>query len=132
MRKLLLAGAAILALGAVSPALADDAATAVGGTAGATTGATAGFFLGGPIGAVIGGAVGAGIGAGVSNSAIDYAREHHEASVSFDGTLRPGYHVRHSVHLYPVPSDDHYSYVYVNGQPALIDNRNDTVVWVGD
>src|SRR6185437_2034664 len=93
MRKLLLAGAALLAIGAVTPALADDAATAAGGTAGAATGATAGFFIAGPVGAVVGGVIGAGVGAGVSSSAQDYARAHRVASVEYDGTLRPGYRV---------------------------------------
>ncbi len=133
MRKFLMAGAALLALSVATPVLADGGAAAVGGAAGATTGATAGFFLGGPVGAVIGGVVGAGVGASVTDqAAIDYARQHQVASVTFDGSLRPGYHVGTGVKLYAVPSDQAYSYVYVNGQPALIDNRTNTVVWVGD
>jgi hypothetical protein len=133
MRKLALASVAILALGAaVTPALADSGATVVGGSAGAATGATAGFFIGGPVGAVVGGVLGAGVGAGVSTSAEDYARAHRVASVTFDGDLRPGYRVGHGLRLYAVPSDQHYSYVYVNGAPALIDNRTNTVVWVGE
>jgi hypothetical protein len=133
MRKFALASVAILALGAaVSPALADNGAAAVGGSAGAATGATAGFFIGGPVGAVVGGVIGASVGAGVSSSAEDYARHHRVASVAFDGHLKPGYRVQNGLHMYAVPSEPHYSYVYVNDQPALIDNRNDTVVWVGD
>jgi Protein of unknown function (DUF1236) len=135
MRKLALTGAALLGLAAItaSPVLADDAgAAAAGGSAGAVTGATAGFFIGGPVGAVVGGVLGASVGAGVSTSAEDYARHHREASVTFNGHLRPGYRVRPSVHLYDIPSEPHYSYVYVNGDPVLVDNRNDTVVWVGN
>ena len=131
MRKVILASAAILALVA-TPVLADNASVAVGTTGGAATGATAGFFLGGPVGAVIGGVVGAGVGAGVSDSAIDYAREHREASIAFDGDLRPGYRVGHGIHVYAVPQQSRYSYVYVNDEPVLIDNQTDTVVWVGD
>jgi hypothetical protein len=131
MRKLVLASAAVLALGIAGPALADDAATAVGGAGGAATGATAGFFIAGPIGAVVGGVIGAGVGAGISNSTIDYARDLREASIAYDGDLKPGYRVGQGVHMYRVPRDDRYSYVYVNNEPALIDNRNNTVVWVG-
>lgn len=132
MRKIILAGtAALLLAGVAAPALADDASAAVGGSAGAATGATAGFFLGGPVGAVIGGVVGAGVGASVSSSAIDYARAHRVASITYDGQLAPGYRVGPRLHAYPVPQSD-YSYVYVNGQPALIDNRTNTVVWVGN
>ncbi|MGN6099513.1 MAG: DUF1236 domain-containing protein [Devosia sp.] len=131
MRKLLLAAAAILALGA-APALADEAAVAVGGTAGAATGATAGFFIAGPIGAVVGGAIGAGVGSSVSASAEDYARSHEVASVEYRGEIRPGYRVGHGLHLYAVPTDPDYSYVYVNGHPVLIENSSGTVVWVGE
>jgi len=134
MRKLALGGlaAAILALGSVTPILAADSGAVVGGGAGAATGATAGFFIAGPVGAVVGGVVGASVGAGVSSDAQDYARAHREASIAYDGDIRPGYRVGHGLHLYPVPSDDRYSYVYVNDQPVLIDNDTDTVVWVGD
>ena len=135
MRKLLLTGAALLTLGALAtPVMADEASAsaAVGSTAGAATGATAGFFIGGPVGAVVGGVLGAGVGAGVSHSAIDYARAHREASITYRGDLRPGYRVGHGVRLYAVPSEPEYSYVYVNDRPALIDNRNSTVVWIGD
>ncbi|HTJ56597.1 MAG TPA: DUF1236 domain-containing protein [Devosiaceae bacterium] len=132
MRKLALASVAILALGAATPVLADEAGAAAGGTAGAATGATAGFFIGGPVGAVVGGVVGAGLGAGVSDSAVNYARAHREASITYDGDLHPGYRVGHGVRLYAVPTDPDYSYVYVNDRPALIDNRTSTVVWIGD
>ncbi len=132
LRKLALAMTAILALGAATPVLAADSGAAVGGSAGAVTGATAGFFIGGPVGAVVGGVVGAGVGAGVSSSAQDYARQHRVASINWNGNLQPGYRVGHGVRLYPVPSDKRYSYVYVNGQPALIENSSNRVVWVGN
>ena len=135
MRKFALTGAALLGLAALTatPVLADEAgAAAAGGSAGAVTGATAGFFIGGPVGAVVGGVVGGSLGAGVSTSAEDYARHHRRESISFNGDLRPGYRVRPSVQLYEIPSEPHYSYVYVNGEPVLVDNRTDTVVWVGN
>ena len=132
MRKLAILGLSVLALGAVSPALAASSGAAAGGTAGAATGATAGFFIAGPIGAVVGGVLGAGVGASVSSDAQDYARAHREASITYDGEIRPGYRVGHGLHMYPVPNDDKYSYVYVNDHPVLIDNKTGTVVWVGD
>jgi len=134
MRKLVLAGlaTAVLALGAAGPVLAADSGAVVGGGAGAATGATAGFFIAGPVGAVVGGVIGASVGAGVSSDAQDYARAHREASIAYDGDVRPGYRVGHGLHLYPVPTDQRYSYVYVNDQPVLIDNKTDTVVWVGN
>ena len=132
MRKLALAGAALLALTAIGPALADDASAAVGGTAGAATGATAGFFIAGPVGAVVGGLVGAGVGAGITSDDQAYVRDHRVASVNYDGDVRVGYHVGKGLHMYAVPSDQKYSYVYVNDHPVLIDNRTNAVVWVGD
>jgi uncharacterized protein YcfJ len=132
MRNLALAGLAILAFSVVTPSIAAETGAAAGGTMGAATGATAGFFIAGPIGAVVGGVVGAGVGAGVSSSAQDYARAHREASITYDGELRAGYRVGHGLHVYQVPNDEHYSYVYVNDRPVLIDNATDTVVWVGN
>ena len=132
MHKLALLGAALLALAAAGPSFADDAGAAAGGTAGAATGATAGFFIAGPIGAVVGGAIGAGVGANISSSAEDYARAHRVASVAYDGDLKLGYRVGHGLQIYAVPSDEQYSYVYVNDRPVLIDNTTNTVVWIGD
>jgi hypothetical protein len=132
MRKLALTAIALLAIGAVTPSLAAESGAAAGGTAGAATGATAGFFIAGPIGAVVGGVIGAGVGASVSSDAQDYARAHRQASISYDGDIRPGYRVGTGLHMYPVPNDEKYSYVYVNDHPVLIENKTGTVVWVGE
>jgi len=130
MRKFALVGVALLAFGAVSPAIADSAAAA-GGTTGAAAGATAGFFIAGPIGAVVGGIAGAGLGASISSDDEAYIRAHRVASIAYDGDIKPGYRVSHGLHLYPVPTDSRYSYVYVNDRPVVIDNDNQVVVWVG-
>lgn len=130
MLKFALIGMTVLALGA-APALAAESGAVVGGSTGAAAGATAGFFIAGPLGAVVGGVVGAGVGASVSSDAQDYARAHREASIAYDGDLQPGYRVGSGLHVYPVPNDDEYSYVYVNDKPVLIDNRTNTVVWIG-
>jgi len=131
MRKLALVGAALIAVATITPTFADDSGAAVGGAAGATTGATAGFFIAGPVGAVVGGVLGAGVGAGITSDAQDYARAHRQASIAYDGDLRPGYRVGKGLKLYAIPNDHQYSYVYVNDQPVLIDNNTGTVVWVG-
>ena len=131
MRKLAFASAALMAVAIISPAFADDSGAAVGGAAGATTGATAGFFIAGPVGAVVGGVIGAGVGAGVTSDAQDYARAHREASIAYEGDLRPGYRVGKGLKLYAIPNDNQYSYVYVNDQPVVIDNSTGTVVWIG-
>lgn len=206
MRKMLLTAAAIVSLGAATPALAQDANAganeAFGGSAGAAAGATAGFFIGGPVGAVIGGFTGAAIGASaavpktsvtyvethpvqpvylngpvsvgtevdnsvqiypingdpdhgyfyangrayiismdnrkvlaspgyvVPRSARDYAMNHHSVTVTVNGPVQPGYTMGSDVRLGRVP-DSSYSYVYINGQPALVDNYSRQVVWIG-
>jgi uncharacterized protein YcfJ len=127
MKPLILAAAALLTLSAAAPAMAD------GGTAvGAAAGATAGFFIAGPIGAVVGGVIGAGTGASIAASDEDYVRSHRVDSVTYDGDVKVGYRVGQGLKMYAVPNEDKYSYVYVNDHPVLIDNQNQTVVWVGD
>lgn len=130
MRRLLLASAAVLALGAASPALADSAAaaTAAGGTVGATTGATAGFFIGGPIGAVIGGFAGAAIGAGVSASSIDYVNRHPVDPVYIDGSVDVGYRLGSDVKVYPIEGDRSHGYVYANGRAYIVDLSSRQIV----
>ncbi|MGN6100649.1 MAG: DUF1236 domain-containing protein [Devosia sp.] len=130
MRKLLAASMAVLSLAMVAPAFADDAAA--GGTAGAVAGATAGFFIAGPIGAAVGGAIGAGTGATIAASDEDYVRHHRVASIHYDGDVKVGYRVGHGLHVYAIPEDPKYSYVYVDDRPVLIDNDSQTVVWIGD
>ena len=60
------------------------------------------------------------------------ARAHRQASISYDGDIRPVYRVGTGLHMYPVPNDETYSYVYVNDHPVLIENKTGTVVWVGE
>jgi hypothetical protein len=127
MRNIILAAAALLSLAATTPVLAD----ATGTTAGAAAGATAGFFIAGPIGAVIGGVIGAGTGDAITSDDEDYVRTHQVDSITYDGDIRPGYRVGQGLHVYAVPNDDRYSYVYVNGRPVVIDNKTQAVVWVG-
>ena len=122
MRKLLLAGAAILALGVASPVLADDAAVATGGTVGGATGATAGFFIGGPIGAVIGGFTGAVLGAsaGVSATSIEYVDRHPVEPVVLEGDLGIGDRLGGEVVIHPIAGDPEHGYIYANGRAYIV------------
>lgn len=137
MRKFLLASAAILALGAASPVLAQstaaeqsDAGAAIGGSAGAATGATAGFFVGGPIGAVVGGFAGAilGASAGVSAASVNYVSTHPVQPVYLDGPVDVGTKLNSSVEIYPVQNDAAHGYFYANGRAYIVDAKTRTVV----
>ena len=91
MRKILLAGAALLSLGAALPAYAQTVRTDIAPAAGATTGATLGFLFGGPIGAVIGGFSGAAIGTAVDNADVTYVGTHPVEQVYINGDIGVGY-----------------------------------------
>lgn len=129
MRKLLLTTVALLGVAYTGTAMADAAA---GGAAGAAAGATAGFFIAGPVGAAVGGVLGAGSGAAIGSADEDYVRRHHVESVTYDGDVAVGYRVGPKLHVYAIPDNPKYSYVYVNDRPVIVDNGNQTVVWVGD
>lgn len=129
MRKILMASVALFTLASVVPAFADDAV--VGGTAGAAAGATAGFFIAGPVGAVVGGAIGAGTGASIGATDEDYVRHHKVASIHYDGDIKVGLRVGPKLHVYAIPDDPKYSYVYVDDRPVIIENDSQAVVWVG-
>ena len=135
MRKLLMAGVAVLALGAAAPAFAQnsnstEAGAVVGGAAGATTGGTIGFLLGGPIGAVIGGFTGAAIGAnaGISATTVDYAANHTVDPIYLDDDIEVGYRLGSDVKVYDVEGDDRYGYVYANNRVYIIDKDTHEVV----
>ena len=124
MRKLILAGAALLSLSTALPAFAqdNDAAAGAGAAVGATTGGTIGFLIGGPIGAIIGGFSGAVIGGGVSDAAIAYAGNHPVEQVYLDTDLDVGVKVSSDVELHPIEGDDDLSYFYANGRVWIVSN----------
>ncbi len=130
MKHLLLAGIAAIALGAATPALAQNAGAAVGGTAGGLTGGTVGFFLGGPIGAVIGGFAGAAIGAeaGVAASSVEYSANHPVDAVYLDGGIDVGYRFGDDVRIYDIDGDDRYGYLYANNRVWIVDRESREVV----
>ena len=125
MRKLLLAGVAVLALGAAVPAYAD----ALGAGAGATTGATLGFVFGGPIGAIIGGFSGAVVGSSVSDASVSFAGTHPVTQIYVKDNIDVGYHVAGDVKLYPIDGDPGHAYFYANNRVWIVDAGSGKVVY---
>src|SRR5687767_11933133 len=130
MRKLILAGAAILSLSTALPAFAqdNDAAGAAGATVGATTGGTIGFILGGPVGAIIGGFSGAVLGGTVSEAAVSYAGNNPVDPIFVDADLDVGVKVSSDVTLYPIEGEDDLSYFYANGRVWIVSTSTREIV----
>ncbi len=131
MRKLLLAGAALLTLSTALPAFAQDSdgsGAGAGAAVGATTGGTIGFLVGGPIGAIIGGFSGAVIGGTVSEAAVSYAGTHPVEQVYVDGDLDVGVKVSSDVTLYPIEGEDDLSYFYANGRVWIVSTSSGEIV----
>lgn len=130
MRKLLLAGTALLTLTMALPAYAQDsdAAAGAGAAVGATTGGTIGFLLGGPVGAIIGGFSGAVIGGTVSEAAVTYAGNHPVEQVYLDADLDVGVKVSSDVTLYPIEGEDDLSYFYANGRVWIVATSSGEIV----
>jgi hypothetical protein len=125
MRKLLLCGVAVLALGAAVPSYA---ASTLGAGAGATTGATLGFLFGGPVGAIVGGFSGALVGSQVSDASITFAGNHPVEQVYISDNVGVGYHVGSSVKVYPIDGDDGHGYFYANNRVWIVDRASGKVV----
>ncbi len=110
-------------------------AAAGGAVAGATTGAVVGALVGGPVGAAIGGAVGATSGA-TAGAVIDppevartYVTANPVDTIYLDGEVVIGAGVPDTVTLQAIPDYD-YQYVYINGQPVLVDPGTRRIVYV--
>lgn len=113
----------------------DDGSTAGGAVAGAATGAVVGALVGGPVGAIVGGAVGttSGATAGAIIDPPEVARAYVTANpldpVYLDGEVVIGASVPDTVALQAIP-DYQYRYVYINGQPVLVDPGSRRIVYV--
>lgn len=133
MRKILLAGAAIAALG-IGPAIAQEDAEekrTFGAAAGATTGAIAGAVVGGPVGAIVGGFAGLVLGAetAVPEPAVQYVVANPVQPVPFEGELVAGAPVPETINVYEIPDYPDYGYVYLNNRPVVVDMNNRQVVY---
>ena len=114
----------------------DASAGAAGGAvAGTVGGAVAGALIGGPVGAAVGGAIGASTGA-TAGAIIDppeTARTYVTANpldpVFLEGEVVIGAGVPDTVTLQAIP-DYEYQYVYINGQPVLVDPASRQIVYV--
>ena len=116
-----------------------ESATTDGGTTGAivggTTGAIAGAIVGGPVGAAVGGAAGV-VAGGAGGTVIDppeqvrsYVRSNTIEPVYLDGEVVVGAGLPDTVQLREIP-DYQYRYVYVNGQPVLVEPGSRRIVYV--
>jgi uncharacterized protein YraI len=107
-----------------------------GAVAGAATGAVAGALIGGPLGAAVGGVAGAAIGGTAEGLAspppeqvVTYVRSNEMQPVYLDGEVVVGASLPDTVVLAEVP-DYEYRYVYVNGQPVLVEPETRRIVYV--
>lgn len=108
---------------------------AEGALIGGTTGAVAGAIIGGPIGAAIGGVAGvaaggtAGAAAEPSPEVRTYVTSHQLEPVYLEGEAVVGAGLPDTVQLQEIP-DYEYRYVYVNGQPVLVDPGTRKIVYI--
>lgn len=107
----------------------------VGSLAGATTGAVAGAIIGGPIGAAVGGIAGAATG-GAAGTILDpapqvrtYIEENPVDPVYLEGEVVVGASLPDTVEIREIP-DYEYRYVYVNGQPVLVEPDTRRIVYI--
>lgn len=114
---------------------APEADVAGGAAAGAATGAVAGAIVGGPVGAAVGGAAG-GMAGGVAADVIDppaqvrtYVTSNTVDPVYLDGEVVVGASLPDTVVMREIP-DYQYRYVYVNGQPVLVEPDTRRIVYV--
>ncbi|RUM96258.1 DUF1236 domain-containing protein [Pseudaminobacter arsenicus] len=108
---------------------------AEGALVGGATGAVAGAIIGGPVGAAVGGVAGvaaggtAGAAAEPSPEVRTYVTSHRVDPVYLDGEVVVGSGLPETVQLQEIP-DYEYRYVYVNGQPVLVDPGTRKVVYI--
>jgi uncharacterized protein YraI len=101
------------------------------GVTGAAGGAIVGALIAGPIGAAIGTAAGAGAGLTIDppESARTYVTSNPMDQVYLDGEVVVGAQVPAEVTVSQIP-DYEYEYVYINGQPVLIEPASREIVYV--
>jgi uncharacterized protein YraI len=120
---------------AIVEAPADVDGGATGAISGGVTGAVAGALIAGPVGAVVGGGAGA-IGGAAAGTVIDppervrtYVSSNQVDPVYLDGEVVVGAGLPETVALREIPEYE-YRYVYVNGQPVLVEPESRRIVYV--
>lgn len=139
MRKFLIATALVTLAG---PAIAQTTVTttqerspteqAGGVLAGAGVGAAAGAIVGGPFGAVVGGFIGTAVGASaaVTPEVQQYVVANPVAPVAFESELSEGVIIPETVTLTPIPQNDDFAYIYLEGnRPVIVDASSRAVVY---
>ncbi|MBX3579235.1 MAG: DUF1236 domain-containing protein [Rhizobiaceae bacterium] len=118
----------------IVPAPSTDGQT-TGAITGGTAGAIGGAIIAGPVGAIVGGAAGA-LGGAATGTVIDppgsvrtYVSEQRGDPVYLEGEVVVGATLPDTVELRAVP-DYEYRYVYVNGQPVLVEPDSRRIVYV--
>ena len=116
-----------------APADVDGGAT--GAVTGGITGAVAGALIAGPVGAAVGGGAGF-VAGGAAGTVIDppekvrtYVRSNEVEPVYLDGEVVVGAGLPETVTLREIP-DYEYRYVYLNGQPVLVEPGTRRIVYV--
>lgn len=111
--------------------VAEPSTTGNSTVTGAAGGAIAGALIAGPIGAAVGGVIGATTGVVVDppESARTYVTANPMDPVYLDGEVVVGAQVPDTVVVSQVP-DYEYEYVYINGQPVLIDPASREIVYI--
>lgn len=66
----------------------------------------------------------------IPQTSADFAIANPVDPVGVTGDVVVGYVVPDDVELVAVPEDPAYSYIYVDGRPALVDNSSRTIVWI--
>jgi uncharacterized protein YraI len=115
--------------------LKDKGGGDAGAVAGGVTGAVAGALIAGPVGAAVGGAAGA-VAGGAAGTVIDppekvrtYVTTNKVDPVYLEGEVVVGAGLPDTVELREIP-DYEYRYVYVNGQPVLVDAKTRQIVYI--
>jgi uncharacterized protein YraI len=100
---------------------------------GAATGAVAGALIGGPVGAAVGAVAGGAVGATVIQPPPEevrtYVTTHAVDPIYLDGEVVVGAGVPETVTLAEIPNYE-YRYVYLNGQPVLVEPQSRRIVYV--
>lgn len=111
------------------------AGSTVGGVTGAATGAIAGAIIGGPIGAAVGGIAGGAAG-GATGDILEpepqvrtYIQDNPIDPVYLEGEVVVGASLPDTVEVYEIP-EYQYRYVYVNGQPVLVEPETRRIVHI--
>lgn len=107
----------------------SDGAVAGGAVTGAVTGALIGGPIGAAVGAVAGGAVGAAVVEPPPEEVRTYVTTNAGEPVYLDGEVVVGASLPDTVTLREVPNYE-YRYVYLNGQPVLVEPQSRRIVYV--